>query len=285
MRPVLLPALERLGRYTLTRRGYKSRFVDTPVGRLHVLDARGGGPLPPILFVHGISTSAAPFGPVLSRLRERSRRVIALELPGHGASDPPTKKLTPEVLFEATRTAMDTLIDEPTILVGNSLGGAVSLHYALERPTNVRGLFLVSPAGARIEPSELAELVAAFNVQTRTDARAFAQRVYHREPWFLRLVAHELGHVLTRQVVRDLLESARPDHSPDEAALRALPMPITLVWGRSERLLPPSALAWFREHLPAHTKVIEPEGFSHSPHLEQPRAVAEHIVTFAQQLV
>jgi pimeloyl-ACP methyl ester carboxylesterase len=125
--------------------------------------------------------------------------------------------------------------------------------------------------------------VAKFDIRTADDARAFAGRIYHREPWYLRLVVHELGPLLTRRVVRELLEGARADHAADEAQLGSLPMPVTLVWGKSERLLPPSALAWFRRYLPPHAKILEPEGFSHSPHLEHPRAVSEHILRFLRE--
>ncbi len=284
MTPRILPALERLGRLTLNRRGHVSRFVSTPVGRVHVYDAWGHGQLPAVIFIHGIGTAAPPFAPVLARLRHHVRRVVALELPGHGASDQPSRQLTPEVLFEATGAALDHLIEQPSVLVGNSLGGAVAMHYAMERPENVRGLFLVSPAGARIEEHELETLVRNFDIRTSDDARAFAGRIYHREPWFLRLVVHELGPLLTRKVVRELLEGARADHAADEAKLGSLPMPVTLVWGKSERLLPPSALAWFRKYLPPHAKILEPEGFSHSPHLEHPRAVSEHILRFLREL-
>ncbi|MBK7400290.1 MAG: alpha/beta fold hydrolase [Myxococcales bacterium] len=171
MTPRILPALERLGRLTLNRRGHVSRFVSTPVGRVHVYDAWGHGQLPAVIFIHGIGTAAPPFAPVLARLRHHVRRVVALELPGHGASDQPSRQLTPEVLFEATGAALDHLIEQPSVLVGNSLGGAVAMHYAMERPENVRGLFLVSPAGARIEEHELETLVRNFDIRTSDDAR------------------------------------------------------------------------------------------------------------------
>lgn len=43
--------------------------------------------------------------------------------------------------------ALDALLPEPAIVCGNSLGGAVALHYALARPEKVLGLVLLSPAG------------------------------------------------------------------------------------------------------------------------------------------
>jgi pimeloyl-ACP methyl ester carboxylesterase len=55
------------------------------------------------------------------------------------------------------------------------------------------------------------------------------------------------------------------------------------VWGRSERILPPSALAYFRAHLPAHVEILEPEGFGHCPHLDNPKRLARAITEFASE--
>src|SRR5690349_2011545 len=143
MKPVVLPIGERVGRFVLRRRGVETRWVDTPYGRIHAYDARGGGGLPPVVLLHGIGSAATPFGPLLERLRPHVRRVTALDLPGHGFSTDTSVPLTPAVLFESVTTALDVLIDEPAIIVGNSLGGAVALRYALARPERARALVLV----------------------------------------------------------------------------------------------------------------------------------------------
>src|SRR5256885_4081122 len=130
MKPVLLPFAERLGRRALHRRGVESRWVQTPHASLHVYDAKGRGALPTTLLLHGLGSAATPFGPLLSRLRHEVRRVVAPEYPGHGFSERATR-LTPDTLFEAMSSAFETLDLEPALVVGNSLGGAVALNYAL----------------------------------------------------------------------------------------------------------------------------------------------------------
>ena len=182
------------------------------------------------------------------------------------------------------REALDAVLDEPAVVCGNSLGGAVALRYALDRPERVRGLVLTSPAGAPLSDDELATLRSGFDLGTDADARAFMARLYHRRPWFGPIVAGEVRTLMHRPVIRDLLASARADDAPTPPELAALRPPTLLWWGRSERLLPPSGLAYLRANLPAHAVVEEPEGLGHCPHIDDPARLAERIVTFARTL-
>ncbi len=282
-----LPAAERLSRFAMHRRGLASTTVRSRGIDLHVYDGAGRGALPAVVMIHGLGAGGGSFGPMVTALRPYVRRVIVPELPGHGFSAGPGEgaTLTPDILLDAVADALDGLLDEPAVVLGNSLGGAVALGYALRRPERVRGLVLVSPAGAKLKDDEWRELVGAFDLRSTAEARTFLARVYHQPPWFLALFAHEFPDLLRRPAVQEILASATPEHSPTPEALAALPMPILLLWGRSERLLPASALAWYREHLPPQTVIEEPAGFGHAPQLEQPGRLAARVVDFARGCV
>lgn len=280
----VLHMAQRVGRYALHRRGIRSRELATRVGKLHVYDGPGHGTLPHTVVLHGIASAATPFAGVLARIQRHVRRVSAPDMPGHGFSAEPTVRLTPEALTDAMRDALDALLDEPAVLCGNSLGGAVALRYALQRPERVRGLVLVSPAGARISAAELDALRRTFELPSTADAVAFLRRIYHRPPWFAPLLAGEVRAMILRPVVQDLLRSATPDHAPTPQELASLSMPVLVLWGRSERLLPQSALDWFRRHLPPHAVLEEPPGVGHCPHFDDPAALARRIVEFARAL-
>lgn len=284
LKPRIFPAVERLSRFALNRRGMISRTVPTRALDLHVYDGVGRGSLPTVVMLHGLGAAGGSFGRVVGALRPHVRRVLIPELPGHGASVHPGNglRVTPELLLDAMVEALDQLLDEPAIVYGNSLGGAVALSYAVRRPARVRSLVLVSPAGAVLAHDEWSALRAAFDLRTARDARQFMERVYHRPPWFLALIAHEFPGVMLRPAVREILESTTPEHASKPAELAALTMPILLVWGRSEKLLPASSLAWFRQNLPAQTVIEEPEGFGHAPQLEEPARIAERILAFAR---
>ena len=279
-----MPLAQRMGRLAMRRRGVATRWVETPQGRIHAYDALGVGALPPTVLLHGIGSAATPFAPLLERLRRDVCRVIAPDYPGHGFSPDATVRLTPEVLFDSVSTALDSLIDEPAILVGNSLGGAVALRYAISRPERVRALVLVSPAGALATDDEWSELRATFDVASRSEALAFFERVYHRPPWFMPLLAHEIPASFGRRAVRELLESASNDDAPSRAAIRSLGMPILLVWGQSERLLPETHFEYFATSLPDHAVIERPEGFGHCPHTDDPGALAARVAAFARGL-
>ena len=282
MAPVLLPLAERLGRLELRRRGFASKHVSTPHGLVHAYDAPGTGSLPPAVVLHGLGSAAIPFAPVLDRLRRDVRRVVAPDFPGHGLSPDASGPLTPGALVTTVATAIDALVDEPAIVVGHSLGGAVALRYALARPERVRALVLVSPAGAPATEAEWRALRDAFDVGSRAEALAFLRRLYHRTPWFAQLLAHELPASLERRAVRDLLASASNDDAPPPEALRALPMSILLLWGQSERLLPETHFQYFATSLPEHAVIERPEGFGHCPHADAPAALAARIAEFVR---
>ncbi|HEY2731963.1 MAG TPA: alpha/beta fold hydrolase [Polyangia bacterium] len=278
----LLSAVEQAGRFVLNRRGFESRVLAIGPDRLHAFDAPGTGLLPTTVVLHGLGSTATAFGPLLTRMRPHARRIVALDLPGHGFSEPPFGRLTPEGLFAAVREALDTMIDEPMVLVGSSLGGALALRYALERPERVAALALVSPAAAQTTPEEWDELLGTFKIESAAEARRLLARLYHRTPWFLPAIASGVRDVMRRAAIRDLVDAATVDDVPAPHLLVALVMPILLLWGQSERLLPPSSLAYFRRHLPGHAVIEEPAGFGHCPHLDDPARLAARLVDFAR---
>jgi pimeloyl-ACP methyl ester carboxylesterase len=143
---------------------------------------------------------------------------------------------------------------------------------------------LVSPAGARIAEHELREIVTAFDIKNRAEARRLLDRIYHRPPWFVALFAHEFPDLMSRPAVRDILEHATVESTPGPDQLAKLTMPILLLWGRSEKLLPRSALAYFREAMPKHAIIEEPIDLGHAPQIEAPERVADRVLAFVREV-
>ena len=280
----LLHLVERAARRALNRSGLASRVTRTAVADHHLYDARGEGALPTVVVLHGISSAATAFAPVIQRLRPHVRRVLAPDAPGHGFSSGPFEPLTPDSLFASMRELLDAELDEPAILYGNSLGGGLALSYALERPERVRGVFLSSPAGAAMSEEAFQSFMKSFHMRSGKETRAFLGRLYHRTPWFAPLIAGDVQRMFARDAILSFTSSARPGHLFQKEQLAALKMPIHLVWGRSERLLPRESLDFFKESLPPHATFDEPEGLGHCPHLEDPTRISREIVAFARRI-
>jgi predicted alpha/beta-fold hydrolase len=110
--------------------GSKSYQIPLPSNQsVHAIEFKGYGNLPPIVLLHGITSCASDYYPLIRQLQTKCSRVVAIDLPGHGktVSDPNQglKKLE-GLMIESVRSAICTLDTRNCILVGNSLGGFVA---------------------------------------------------------------------------------------------------------------------------------------------------------------
>jgi pimeloyl-ACP methyl ester carboxylesterase len=119
--------------------------VNGPAGLLAVDDGGRGGL--PVVLVHSTAGSSAHWSRQLEHLRP-SRRTVALDLRGHGSSEPPKDG---DFSIGSTATDVHAVVDALRIsrfvLVGHSLGGGVALAYAGAHPERVAGLLLLDPIG------------------------------------------------------------------------------------------------------------------------------------------
>ncbi len=261
--------------------GVTTRYVRTPAGLVRVYDAPGRGDLPPLVLIHGLAAgSAVQFAPYLVAGRSAFRRVLAPDLPGHGGSPPLAVMDTPS-LYAATVAALDELLDEPPVVYGNSLGGAVALHYGLVRPT--RALVLASPAGTPLREDLLRALLDRLSVRDAASAAALLSELESRPTAWARFLAADLHARFAKPHIQALVASVRNEHGFTPEALRGLCAPTLLVWGQADRLLPPEMLAYYRAWLPARFE--RPAGVGHVPHVEAPLWMWRRLVGFAQEVI
>jgi pimeloyl-ACP methyl ester carboxylesterase len=97
----------------------------------------------PLVLLHGGIGSLEMFAAALPRLAA-ARRVIGVDLPGHGRSPDVDRPLRPEVVAGDIAELISHLGLERADVLGYSLGGAVALRLAIQHPARVRRLVLVS---------------------------------------------------------------------------------------------------------------------------------------------
>lgn len=280
----LLPLIEKIAHRSLLASGVKSRRHQTQASELHFYEAKGRGPLGTVVVLHGISSQASAFFGLIQKLRRSYSRVIAPDAPGHGKSSEPSRPLTPDVLRECMLELLDHHLHEPSVVFGGSLGGAVAVGYALARPERVSGLVLASPAGAAMDAQDLEVFLQQFNLNSRREALEFMGRLGKRVPWYTPILAPDLIQNFKRPSVQHFTRSVRPEDLFQPHELASLQMPVRVVWGREDRLMPPGALDFYRNHLPSHAILEEPEGIGHCPHWDDPKMLADRIVEMGKRI-
>lgn len=277
-----MPALsDHLARASLQARFFRSRRIRTSVGRMHMLEADGDGRLPPLVLLHGLSSNACHYWPLVWHVRPHVRRLILPDLPGHGFSDAPIGGIRSDTLAAGLRETLDAVLDEPAIIFGNSLGALAAIRYARHRPERVKGLFLCSPGGAPMQGEELTRFLDTFRMETHASAVAFVDRVFGRRHNLRHVLAWGVKQRMRHPTVRGLLAAATaPDSLLSPEDLAALKMPVSLSWGRRDGVLPREHFEFFRQHLPPHAVVHEPPHHGHSPYLEDARGVGRAIISF-----
>ncbi len=249
-------------------------MAGTQLGR----DDRGEGEA--LVLLHGVATSRLIWRRVIGELARR-RRVIAVDVPGFGQSAPAGPG------FELAQVA-DLLVERLGVerfdLVGHSLGGAVALATATRHPDAVRRLVLVSPAGLAPRATRVAAALGAAAERAVYARRTFGYqwigRPRARRAMFGGTVA-DAGRLRPddARLLLDASSGARRVSSGVRRALEAdlradlaaAPMPVGLIWGTADRVVPYTGLEALRRLRPdAVVETLHATG--HIPQVEDPAA-------------
>ena len=249
-------------RAALTEAGLERAEVEAAGRRLVVWR---GGTGPHLVLLHGSGQQAGAWADVAPALLD-DRTVHVLDLPGHGDSEPVEGTLHMSYLVEGVEAYLASL-DGPAIVVGNSLGAWLATIAAHRHPETVARAVLVDGGALLNVPAEGLSLVPA----DREAARRVMAAV--RDPASPQLTDEELDELVTRSdggaTARMLQDVPGLMAHLLDGRLGEVVVPVEVVWGASDRLMPLDYARRMTAALPrARLTVIERCG--HIPPAECP---------------
>ncbi len=241
-----------------------------------------GPALPLLVLVHGLSANAGHYHEVVGPLSRAGHPVLLFDLPGHGQSSDLAHTLTPESLYQAFKKFMDAKLPERPIVIGNSLGGALSWRYSSENPDRVAGLILLSPGVGFENADSWAALQSFLDISSHKKARAMLRRTFYRPPFYVPLLSSSVIQAFRRKGVQELLAHSSLSALRFPGELSLYPGKTLLIWGKQDFFLPRENIENIKKIISPNVQVEEPEGVSHCPQFDQPKRLAQRISDFAR---
>lgn len=231
----------------------EGKFIDVGADRVHYTD-RGQGPA--IVFVHGLCGNLRNFAYLDMERLARSHRVIVIDRPGAGRSVRGAD--SPANIYAQARMVAQCIeklgLDKP-VLVGHSLGGAISLAVGLNHPHVVRRLALIAPLthaesappgafGGLVLPSPLVRRLVSWTLaiplsiinSRKAIAAVFAPETMPRDFPFKGGGLLGLRPHVFYAASSDLVSA--PEDLPDmERRYASMTVPVDVLYGRGDRIL------------------------------------------------
>lgn len=226
----------------------EGEYAELSNGRkIHYLD-HGEGPV--VVFLHGSGAGASGhsnFKGNYPYFAQSGFRVIVPDLIGYGYSDKPDDVEYPLAFFAENVTLLlaQLGIDE-VVLIGNSLGGAISLYIALEQPALVKKMLLMAPGGIEDQPAYAA--MPGMKVFFDTFAgqpskenlkRFLSEALVHDQSFVNDELLDERWYVFQQQN-RQAVATMQVPNMTDR--LGELEMPVMVMWGLNEKIMPETGI-------------------------------------------
>jgi pimeloyl-ACP methyl ester carboxylesterase len=268
--------------------------VKTKAGTISTLSAGQGDP---VLCIHGLGGTKASFLPTVRGLAEH-HRLIAADLPGFGESDKPIAVPYDAPYFaDAMVALLDKLEIERAHLIGNSMGGRVSIELGLRAPERVGKIVLLSPALAWLRERRLKWLLPAHLPKLgllQPTPRAITESIVRRlvpggdRGWsaagvdeFLRAFLTPRGRAAFYSSLRNIYLDEPHGEDGLWTRLETLSPESLFIWGRHDQLVPISFMKHVERALPAARHVELDCG--HVPQVEMPRETNAAVRRFLAQ--
>lgn len=255
----------------------------------------------PLILLHGFGTSIGHWRQNLAVLAEH-HTVYALDMLGFGASEKAPVSYKVDLWVEQVYEFWRTFIRQPVVLVGNSIGSLVTLAAAAAHPDMVQGIVMLSLPDPSVReeamPAFLRPAIAALeNLVASPPLLKTLFRVVRR-PGVVRRwagLAYANPNAVTDELV-DILVGPAQDRGSAQAfcailkamtsaqfgpsvkvVLPTLKIPMLLIWGQQDRMVPPAFARKFTEYNP-NLQLLTLDNAGHCPHDESPEQVNQAIL-------
>ena len=244
------------------------------------------GERPTLLLIHGFPLSSSMWNEQVDRLGDLAR-VIAVDLRGHGNSSAVPGTTDVGVLAEDCADLIAHLgVAAPVVVCGHSMGGYVALELYRRHPEQVGALILVSTRADADSPEARAKRDATLaEVREKGTAKLveamlpklLAPQTQTQRPELVDTVRAWMNAASVEGVV-GALEAMR-DRPDSTATLGALAVPVLVVHGTDDELIPPSEGEATHRAIAGSTLALI-EGAGHLPNLEQRDAFDQAVIEF-----
>lgn len=254
---------------------------------LNIQFRQGGGGAIPVVFIHGNYASSRWWQPQLERL-PITLRGIAPDLRGCGSPRRTTQVIQKETGQLTIQNLSDDIFDlvsalelDKVFLVGHSLGGIIAVDFALRYPDNLLGIILEDTGPPNGLPSGIL-------TQSLFLPLEFGSKILMRNT--LRLAGIPRKGELAKALVEDALSATQGQYLAFSKAVSSwqvehelsnIHIPVLLIWGGKDRIMPPTIGKQYLHLLNQAEMVIFPN-CGHSPHLERPNAFSKVLIQFIE---
>lgn len=263
-------------------------LINQPVTTTYVKQGSGGTP---ILLIHGFDSSVLEFRRLLPLLSGENE-TWAVDLLGFGFTDRLSGiAYSPSAIKTHLYYFWKSLINQPVILVGASMGGATAIDFTLTYPEVVKKLVLIDSAGLA-GGSPLSKLMfppldyLATQFLSNLKVRDRVSRMGYKNQSLASLDALCCGalHLQMPSWHQALITFTK---SGGYSAFRfkkisEIVQQTLILWGDSDKILGTRDAMRFKRAIP-HSTLIWIEDCGHLPHLEQPQITAQHILNFCAE--
>lgn len=269
----------------------ESKFLDIQGMQVHYRDIAHANPDAPVLIMlHGIFSSLHTWNGWSDILKEHFR-VISIDSPNFGLTGRHPEGMRTFLYSDFLNEFTDALGLRKVLMAGNSLGGWMSWEFAARYPDKVEKVILLDSAGFFfIPPAVLLSMGLPLGgwIATRTPIprkvlASVVRTTYGDKSRLSQEATDRYYDLLMRQGNREaataVLRYIRNRGGFKKSLLKQIKQPVLVMWGSSDRWIPPAHAELFKQALP-NAQVIMYEGCGHMPMEEIPARSAADALKF-----